>query len=78
MRAQLLLREGETFFRPENAQGQPTFIDLGGAFAHGELARAGTALSQIRVRVFFPTAGPVPGDTGAEVNIERVCPKTPS
>ena len=79
MRAQLLLRDNAgTFFRPENAQGQPTFVDLGGAFEAGSFARPGTTLSQIRVRIFFPTAGPVPPDTGAAVNIDRVCPKTAS
>ena len=79
VRAQLLLRDAAgTFFRPENPQGQPTFVDLGNAFAPASFARAGTALSQIRVRIFFPTAGPISGDTGAEVNIDRVCPKTAS
>jgi hypothetical protein len=66
------------FFRPENPQGQPTFVDLGGAFVPATFVRAGTVLTQIRVRIFFPTAGPVPGNTGAEVNIDRVCPKTAS
>jgi hypothetical protein len=79
VRAQLLLRDNAgTFFRPENSQGQPTFVDLGGAFAASSFTRPGTTLSQIRVRIFFPTAGPVPPDTGTEINIDRVCPKTAS
>jgi hypothetical protein len=79
VRAQLLLRDNAgTFFRPENPQGQPTFVDLGGAFVPATFVRAGTVLSQIRVRIFFPTAGPVPGNTAAEANIDRVCPKTAS
>ena len=77
VRAQLLLQDTQgTFFRPENAQGQPTFVDLGGAFALASFARSGTQLSRIRVRIFFPSAGPVGGDVFASANIDRVCPKT--
>lgn len=79
VRAQLLLRDtAGTFFRPENAQGQPTFVDLGAAFAPASFARVGTALSQVRVRIFFPSAGQVNPNTGASTSIDRVCPKTAS
>lgn len=79
VRAQLLIRDASgTFFRPENPQGQPTFVDLGGTFLSASFTRPNTTPAQIRIRIFAPSAGQISGDTGAEVNIDRVCPKTAS
>jgi hypothetical protein len=75
MRIQLLLQDTTgTFFRPENAQQQPTFTDLGAAFAAASFVRANTTLSQIRVRLFVPRMTNFPPET--EVDIDRICPKT--
>jgi hypothetical protein len=77
VRAQLLLRDtAGTFFRPENAQNQPTFVELGGTFAPASFVRANTTLSRVHFRIFFPNVGQISGETGGEINIDRVCPKT--
>jgi hypothetical protein len=77
VRAQLLLRNAAgTFFRPVNAQNQPIFVDLGGTFAPSSFVLANTTLSRVHFRIFFPNVGQIPGETGAEINIDRVCPKT--
>jgi hypothetical protein len=79
VRAQLLIRDASgTFFRPETPQDQPTFVDLSGTFLSASFTRPNTTPAQIRVRIFVPSAGQISGDTGAEVNIDRVCPKTAS
>ena len=79
VRAQLLIRDASgAFFRPETPQGQPTFVDLGATFVGATFTRPNTTPAQIRVRIFAPSAGQIPGDTGAEVNIDRVCPKIAS
>ena len=75
MRIQLLLQDTTgTFFRPENAQQQPTFVDLGAAFAPASFVRANTTPSQIRVRLFVPRMATVTPET--EVDIDRICPRT--
>jgi hypothetical protein len=75
IRIQLLLQDSTgTFFRPENAQQQPTFVDLGAAFAPASFVRANTTPSQIRVRVFVPRMAAITPET--EVDIDRICPRT--
>ena len=75
IRIQLLLQDSTgTFFRPENAQQQPTFVDLGAAFAPASFVRANTTPSQIRVRLFVPRMASVAPET--EVDIDRICPRT--
>jgi hypothetical protein len=55
IRIQLLLQDAAgNFFRPEDGQGHPTFVNLGAAFAPASFTRANTMLSQIRVRLFVP------------------------
>ncbi len=77
--AQLLLKDtAGTTFRPENAQGQPIFVDLRPTFAPASFVRPGTVLSQVRVRIFFPSMGPINPNTGEQINIDRVCPRTAS
>ena len=77
VRAQLILKDtAGTSFRPSDAQGLPSFVNLGTAFAPASFARPGTALSQVRVRIFFPSAGQVNPNTAASASIDRVCPKT--
>jgi hypothetical protein len=75
VQAQLLLQDqAGTFFRPEDPQGHATFATLGSTFAAASFVRANTTPSKVRVRLFVPQ-GPFPPDTGAEIDIDRVCPK---
>jgi hypothetical protein len=77
IRAQLLLQDAAgTFFRPLDAQNRPTFVDLGGTFAAASFVSANTTPSRVRVRLFVPSLAGAPPGAGAEVDIDRVCPKS--
>ena len=76
-KAQLLLQQdATTFFRPEDAQQHPIFVDIQPGFAPASFVRPNTTLQRVRVRLFGPTGVGVTNE--AEIDIDRVCPKTAS